>query len=66
MKSEIAQDYLTKNNILFEVKNNGAHLVVEGIDSYIDYWPSSGQWQVRGESTRGFGARQLATYINAG
>jgi hypothetical protein len=56
--------YLEKHGIHFESKNNGAHLIVEGNDGYIDFWPGTGRWKARqGES--GFGVRNLVKHIES-
>lgn len=55
--------YLEKNSILFESKNNGAHLIVEGKDCYIDFWPGTGKWKTR-KGKSGFGVRNLVKFIN--
>jgi hypothetical protein len=55
-------EYLNEHSIPFETKNFGVHLIVEGRDCYIDFWPGTGKWKTRkGES--GFGVRNLADYI---
>lgn len=55
-------DYLTKHDIVFTTNNNGAHLIVEGKEGYIDFWPGTGRWTIRdGES--GFGVKNLVSEI---
>ena len=54
--------YLSERGIPFESKNNGAHLIVEGKDCYIDFWPGTGKWKTR-KGKSGFGARNLAKLI---
>jgi len=58
-------EYLTVRNIPYVSKNNGAHLIVEGIDCFIDYWPGTGRWKTRKGKT-GFGVRWLVDYIEMG
>lgn len=53
---------LTDKEIPFESKNHGAHLVVEGSECFIDFWPGTGRWTSR-DGTKGFGVRKLITYI---
>ena len=55
--------YLTERGILFESKNNGAHLIVEGKDCYIDFWPGTGKWKTR-KGKNGFGVKNLVKFIN--
>jgi len=52
--NEYSTNLLIKENIDFESKNGGNHLVVKGINSIIDFWPSTGKFIVRGgKSSRG-------------
>lgn len=60
------EDLLKKHDIMYEVKNQGVHLIVEGNAGYIDYWPSTGKWQERDSLTTGFGARTLVQHITLG
>ena len=48
--------------IQFEVKNLGAHLIVEGNECFIDFWPGTGKWISR-NGAKGFGVRNLITHI---
>ncbi len=58
---------LAKHEIVFEEKNMGAHLVVEGRGGYIDFWPGTGRWILRyGNKHRGFGVKKLIQYIGLG
>jgi hypothetical protein len=56
------QENLTKEGIPFEIKNNGAHLIVEGNSCFIDYWPGTGRWNSR-DGVSGFGVRSLIHHI---
>jgi len=42
---------LIDNQINFETKNGGAHLIIKTDKKAIDYWPSTGKWIVRGGRT---------------
>ncbi len=55
-------DYLSKHGIPFVSKNNGAHLIVEGSECFIDYWPGTGKWHSRC-GKQGFGVRKLIAFI---
>lgn len=55
--------YLAKRDIPFESKNGGAHLIVEGVDCYIDLWPGTGKWITR-KGHKGFGVRNLVKFID--
>lgn len=55
-------DLLTNENIPFVAKNGGAHLIVEGRNCYIDFWPGTGKWITR-NGERGFGVRNLIKEI---
>lgn len=50
--------YLEKHCIPFTVKNNGAHLIVEGSKGFIDFWPGTGKWIAR-SGKKGFGVKGL-------
>jgi hypothetical protein len=49
----------------FEVKNDGAHLLVHGPAGLIDFWPGTGLWIVRGTSWRGHGVFKLIKFCRA-
>ena len=49
--------------IQFESKNKGAHLIVEGSECFIDFWPGTGKWIAR-NGKKGFGVRNLIKYVN--
>jgi len=48
--------------IPFESKNGGAHLIVEGRECRIDFWPGTGRWISR-NGKRGFGVKALIRYV---
>jgi len=54
--------YLTMRGIPFTSNNHGAHLIVEGKDCYIDFWPGTGKWISRNKEA-GFGVRNLVNFI---
>jgi len=54
--------YLERFLIPFEIKNNGAHLIVEGSKGFIDYWPGTGKWIAR-TGIKGFGVKALIKAI---
>lgn len=55
-------EYLRTEQVLFTEHNHGAHLVVEGRDCYIDFWPGTGKWITR-DGEKGFGVRNLVNFI---
>lgn len=61
--SQQHEDLLKKFDIMFESKNDGLQLIVEGNIGYIDYWPTTGKWIDRSSKREGFGTRTLVTYI---
>lgn len=65
IQSNLGTDLLKENGIVFTVKNNGAHVIVEGNNGFIDYWPSTGRWKSR-DGEQGFGAHNLVNYIKQG
>lgn len=55
---------LRSKNIDFVIKNNGAHLIVQGTTQIIDFWPGTGKWIVRnGPTGRGI-FNMLKNYCN--
>lgn len=60
---ENSAEYLTEHGILFTSHNHGAHLIVEGKECFIDFWPGTGKWNCR-SGKKGFGVRNLVEYIN--
>lgn len=60
---EQSAQYLKRHDIPFETKNNGAHLIVEGKDCFVDFWPGTGKWITR-KGERGFGVRNLVKFID--
>lgn len=61
---ESSAEYLAQRGIPFVSKNGGAHLVVEGKDCFIDFWPGPGKWHSRC-GKKGFGVRNLVAFIGA-
>lgn len=59
---ENSAEYLRERGIPFVEKNNGAHLIVEGKDCFIDFWPWPGKWHSRC-GKKGFGVRNLVAFI---
>lgn len=59
---ESSAEYLLAKGIPFVVKNDGAHLIVEGKECFIDFWPGTGRWHSRCGKT-GFGIRSLCSFI---
>jgi hypothetical protein len=50
---------LAQNDVVYESKNGGAHLIVQGNHHVIDFWPSTGLWIIRGEKTKHRGVYNL-------
>lgn len=57
-------DVLTREGIRYTSHNGGAHLIVEGVNGYIDFWPGPGRWTTR-DGIKGFGVRKLVNHIKA-
>jgi len=55
---------LAEAGVPFASKNMGAHLIVEGKDCFIDFWPGTGKWISR-NGQKGFGVRNLLSHIGA-
>lgn len=60
---ESSANVLRENNIHFTTNNGGIHLIVEGKDGFIDFWPGTGRWIIRGVAKSGFGVRNLVKEI---
>jgi hypothetical protein len=57
-------DLLRASGVIFEERNIGAHLIVTGPgNELIDFWPGTGRWIPRTTKRRGFGVRNLLTYL---
>jgi hypothetical protein len=54
---------LSKSGIVFETKNDGAHLVVLAGHCVVDFWPGTGLWIVRGGTKRRRGVRKLVHFV---
>ena len=61
---ENSAEYLRERGIPFVEKNLGAHLIVEGRECFIDFWPGTGKWHSRC-GQKGFGVRNLVEFIGA-
>lgn len=53
---------LIANDVKFESKNNGVHLIIQ-CEPKIDFYPSTGLWTVRGNTKKRRGVRKLIQYI---
>jgi hypothetical protein len=54
---------LESNNIKFDSKNNGVHLIIDGCDEIIDFYPSTGLWIIRSKQIKSRGVRKLINRI---
>ena len=61
---ENSAEYLRTRSIPFVSNNHGAHLIVEGRDCFIDFWPGTGKWNSRC-GKKGFGVRNLVEFIDS-
>lgn len=59
---ENSAEMLEQAGIPFVSKNEGAHLIVEGRECYIDFWPGTGKWHSR-DGAKGFGVRNLLEFV---
>lgn len=55
---------LVEAGIRFTTVNVGEHLIVEGPDCHIDFWPGSGKWAGR-NGIKGLGVFSLIAHICA-
>lgn len=51
-------DVLKQHDMVFEFKSP-THVVIEGIEDYYDYWPTTGKWIYRKHKLHGYGLRML-------
>jgi len=54
---------LMREGIRFESKNIGAHLIVEGKQELIDFWPGTGKWNARKTKYKSRGVFRLLKYL---
>ena len=55
---------LSSRKYKFKVVNEGYHLIIEEIhDKFIDFWPSTGLWKVRGTKKSNRGIKSLIEYL---
>jgi hypothetical protein len=59
---EQSAQMLIKAGVVFEEKNHGAHLIVQGKTCFVDFWPGTGRWNSR-DGTKGFGIHALLEYV---
>ena len=60
---EKSTQLLKDDNIKFESKNNGIHLIVSYGNGKIDFYPSTGLWSVRGQNKKKRGVYPLIDFI---
>jgi len=56
---------LARAGVIFESRNDGAHLVVLAGAHVVDFWPGTGLWIVRGSQARKRGVRALLAFRTA-
>lgn len=56
-------ELLEHNNIHFESKNGGVHLIILHGGRVIHFWPSTGKWTPHGSGEYYRGVRKLLTHI---
>lgn len=54
---------LAEKGIKFELKNDGAHLIVSHKEKVIDFWPGTGKWNVRKSRDGGYGVFRMLKYL---
>lgn len=55
---------LTSAGIRFTRHNNGNHLILEGLHSFIDLWPGTDRFAVRTPYHKGIGLKKALLYAN--
>lgn len=59
MNRECSTSILIKHGIPFEIKNDGAHLIVKYADQIVDFWPGTGKFIFRQGDNQGRGVFTL-------
>lgn len=57
---------LAAEGVEFVSKNHGAHLIIKSSEGVVDFWPSSGRWQLRSglrPPVKGFGVDRLLSRL---
>jgi hypothetical protein len=54
---------LTGAGLSFQSNNGGIHLVLLKNEQFIDFWPSTGLWWIRGTSNKRRGIQKLIKYM---
>lgn len=54
-----AKQCLENNNVEFEVKNNGCHLIVSTDIGLVDFWPGTELFEIRATKERDYGLDNL-------
>lgn len=62
---EQSTQMLVDAKVRFESKNDGAHLIINGGKTTIDFWPGTGKWLVRGDKRWNRGIAKLLGLIAA-
>jgi hypothetical protein len=62
---QTSAELLAASGIVFTSHNNGAHLIVEGPTTHIDFWPGPGRWNCR-TGKKSFGVMGLIQYVKKG
>lgn len=56
---------LTNAGLPFHSNNDGIHLVLLKNEQFIDFWPSTGLWWIRGTRNKRRGIQKLISYMKA-
>ena len=60
---EASRTLLEEAGVQFEVRNEGAHLVVHAKGAVFDFWPGTGLWIERPAARRGRGVHALIQLV---
>lgn len=63
-----SKQVLEAAGVAFEVRNNGAHLIIKHDDKTVDFWPGTGKWINRvappgRAAPKGFGVFKLLKHL---
>ena len=62
-KRDAGAKLMRELGVPFELKNGGAHLILQHKNMTIDFWPGTSKWLVRGQSRSYQGIELLLTVL---
>ena len=56
-----SSEILEGRSLVVKICNNGEHLIIEGLEGLIDFWPSTGRFITRDKKVSDWGVHKLLT-----